>query len=277
MNVGALNKRPHRNLTCMQRHFAFSEGSSTERTERTIMEDTLNIAQSADTGVTGAAAVPHAGEDASSQEETPAAGVENDTSEFDALIKGKYKAQFDEKMQAAIKSRLKGAKEIEGRYQTLVPALQLLSQHYGVEDGDAEGLSRAILGQRAQKTALADRLYGQWMQQSEEMKTAYPDFDLRGELQDAQFRAMLRGGASMRTAYEARHLDTLLPAAMAAAARAVEGKIARRIAADRSRPPENGMGSRSTAVAKADVSKFTKSDMDAVARRVANGERVSFG
>ena len=234
------------------------------------MED---IALHAQTGVTEAAAVPSSGE----AEPLPAAGVRDVTSEFDALIRGKFKTQFDEKMQSAIKARLKGAKEIEGRYQTLVPALQLLSRRYGVEEGDAEGLCRAILGQQEQENAHADRIYAAFLQQSEDAKAAYPDFDLRKELTDNQFRALLRSGVNVRTAYEARHMDTLLPAAMAATAKMVEEKIARGMASGGRRCAENGMVSRASAVAKADVSKFTKSDVDEIARRVARGERVSFG
>ena len=231
-----------------------------------------NIAIAAQTGVTEAAAVPSSGEDT-----LPAAGVQDDTSEFEALIRGRFKNQFDEKMQSAIKARLKGAKEIEGRYQTLVPALQKLAERYGVEEGDAEGLCRAILEQQTRDEAAADRIYGAWLQQSEDAKAAYPDFDLRKELTDVQFRALLRSGVGVRTAFEARHMDALLPAAMAATAKRVEEKIARSIASGGSRPAENGMGSRASVVAKTDVSKFTRSDVDAIARRVAQGERVSFG
>lgn len=237
------------------------------------MEETLGTALSAQTGVTEPAAAAPTGE----AEPAPAAGVTDDTSEFEDLIKGRFKSQFDEKMQSAIRARLKGAKEIEGRYQTLVPALQLLSQRYGVEDGDAEGLCRAILGEGRLQSAAADRVYGQWLRQNEEMKNHYPDFDLQQALTDERFRTLLRSGVDIRTAYEVQHLDTLLPAAMAAAARAVEARIAKGIAADRSRPAENAMGSRAAAVMKPDVSKFTRSDVEKIARRVARGERVSFG
>lgn len=231
-----------------------------------------NIAIAAQTGVTEAAAVPFSGEDT-----LPAAGVQEDTSEFEALIRGRFKNQFDEKMQSAIKARLKGAKEIESRYQTLQPALEKLAQRYGLEAEDAEGLCRAILGQQAQDTAAADRIYSAWLQQAQEAKNAYPAFELQKELADDQFRALLRSGVGVRTAYEARHMEEFLPAAMAATAKMVEEKIARGIASGGNRPAENAMGSRASVVAKADVSKFTRSDVEAVARRVARGERVSFG
>ena len=231
-----------------------------------------NIAIAAQTGVTEAAAVPSSGEDT-----LPAAGVQDDTSEFEALIRGRFKNQFDEKMQSAIKARLKGAKEIEGRYQTLQPALQKLAQRYGLEADDAEGLCRAILGQQTRDEAAADRVYSAWLQQAQEAKSAYPDFELQKELADDQFRALLRSGVGVRTAYEARHMEEFLPAAMAATAKMVEEKIARGIASGGNRPAENAMGSRASVVAKADVSKFTRSDVEAVARRVARGERVSFG
>ena len=238
------------------------------------MEEITNTqpALSAQTGVTEPVAAAPTGE-----ETLPAAGASQDTSEFESLIKGRFKSQFDEKMQSAIRARLKGAKEIEGRYQTLQPALQLLSRRYGVDEGDAEGLKAAILGEGQRETASADHYYQNWLQQSQAAKEAYPDFDLRAALEDGQFRALLKSGVDIRTAYEVRHLDTLLPAAMAATAKAVEERIAKSIAADRSRPAENAMGSRAATLVKPDVSKFTRSDVEAIARRVARGERVSFG
>ena len=237
------------------------------------MEETLGTALSAQTGVTGPAAAAPTGE----AEPAPAAGVTDDTSEFEDLIKGRFKSQFDEKMQSAIKARLKGAKEIEGRYQTLQPALQKLAQRYGLEADDAEGLCHAILGQQTRDEAAADRVYSAWLQQAQEAKSAYPDFELQKELADDQFRALLRSGVGVRTAYEARHMDEFLPAAMSATAKMVEEKIAKGIASGGNRPAENAMGSRASVVAKADVSKFTKSDVEQIARRVARGERVSFG
>ena len=66
-------------------------------------------------------------------------------------------------------------------------------------------------------------------------------------------------------------------AAMQFTAKTVESKIAKKIAAQGARPAENGMSSGSAALVKSDVSKLNKKDLAEIQRRVANGERISFG
>ena len=115
------------------------------------------------------------------------------------------------------------------------------------------------------------------MQQAESAKAVYPTFDLETEMDNPQFVNLLRNNIDVRTAYEVLHKDEIIPAAMQFAAKTVEQKIAKNIATNGARPNENGMSSQSAAVVKSDVSKLTKYDIDEVARRVARGERVSFG
>ena len=123
----------------------------------------------------------------------------------------------------------------------------------------------------------ADRQYDHWITQGEQLKQVYPGFDLRTELRNPQFGALIRGGVSLDAAYVALHKDEIIPAAMAVAAQAVQRKLANSIAAGGSRPRENGMGHQAPAVVRTDVSRLTKGDIDQVFRRVARGERVSFG
>ena len=97
------------------------------------------------------------------------------------------------------------------------------------------------------------------------------------ELKNPRFVKLITNNVDIRTAYEVMHRDEIIPAAMQYAAQAVEQNLSRKIAAGGLRPPENGTGSRAAATVRSDVSKLSKADIDEVIRRVANGERVSFG
>ena len=85
------------------------------------------------------------------QEEAPAAEVQKPTevqtdpeAEFEKLIKGQYKAQYDARMQDTIQKRLKGTKETVDKFNSLTPTLELLGRKYGVDATDIEALNKAI-------------------------------------------------------------------------------------------------------------------------------------
>ena len=116
-----------------------------------------------------------------------------------------------------------------------------------------------------------------WMNQAEEAKKVYPTLDLRTELNNPRFLDLLRSNIDVRTAYEVLHKDEIIPAAMQYAAQTVESKLAKKIASGANRPSENGMSGQGAAVVKSDVSQLSGKDIDEVMRRVARGERVTFG
>lgn len=254
----------------------------------------------------------------------PAAGVQETAeapadlnAEFEKLIKGQYKQQYDARVQDTMRQRLKGKDsqiaDLTGKQKAVEPILELLGKRYGVDAADVAALSKAIEAddsyleaeavergmsveqyrkirsiekenaelrrqmQEQQNRENADRLYAQWFNQAEDAKKVYPALDLKAEMANSKFVDLLRSNIDVRTAYEVIHRDEIIPAAMQFAAQTVESKIAKKIASNGARPPENGTGSGSTAVVKSDVSKLTKYDIDEVARRVARGERVTFG
>jgi hypothetical protein len=258
------------------------------------------------------------------EESAPAAEVQKTTevpteapvdlsAEFEELIKGKFKDQYNARVQDTIQRRLKGSKETVDRYNALAPTLEIMAKKYGVDATDAEALAKAIADddsyfeqealergipvkelkairkmeqenadlkrqmQEQQTKEKADKLYSQWLQQEQDTKKVYPSFNMQAEMQNPEFVNLLKANVDVRTAYEVLHKDEIIPAAMQFTAKTVEQKIAKKIAANGARPNENGMGSQSAAVVKSDVSKLTKYDIDEVARRVARGERVTFG
>ena len=277
-------------------------------------------------GVTAAAALPQTKADKNPlanvkygiQEETaPIAEVQQTAApdleaEFEALIKGKYKAQYDARTQDTIQKRLKGSKETVDKYNALAPTLEMLGKKYGVDAGDIEALNKAIQEddsyyeeeaiekgitvqqlkeirkmerenadlkaqmEEAQRQENGKKLYAAWMQQADEAKKVYPTFDLRAEMNNPRFVDLLRSNIDVRTAYEVLHKDEIIPAAMQFTAQAVESKLAKKIASNGARPSENGMSSQSAAVVKSDVSQLSKADRAEIIRRVQRGEKIRF-
>ena len=243
--------------------------------------------------------------------------VENPTEDrnarFEALIKGEYKDLFDQRMQDTIQRRLKSTHEELDRYKALTPTLETLAKKYGVDPSDVKALNKAIeeddsyfeeealekgitveqlkeirkmekenaelKRQMAEQNRRdnANRQYAQWMEQADKAKAVYPSFNLNAELQNPQFLNLLRSNVDVRTAYEVIHKDEIIPAAMQFTAKAVEQKITQKIIANGARPAENGNSSQGATVTKSDVSQLTKADRAEIARRVARGEKISFG
>lgn len=250
-------------------------------------------------------------------EAAPAAEVQQTTdvqtdpeAEFEKLIKGQYKAQYDARMQDTIQKRLKGTKETVDKYNALQPVLEILAKKHGVDASDIDALQKAIEAddsyfeeealkqgmsvqqfkefrkiqqenadlkaqmQEQQTKDNANKLYAGWMNQAEETKKVYPGFDLKTEMANPKFLELLKSNIDVRTAYEVLHKDDIIRGAMQFTAQTVESKLAKKIAAGGARPAENGMSSGSAAVVKSDPSLWSKEDRQEVARRVARGEKI---
>lgn len=285
------------------------------------------------TGVTGAAAVSqNKGAKGNSlanvvygkqaEESAPAAEVQQEPqtqpeavdleAEFEDLIKGKYKSQFQNKTQNIVRERLKSSNEIVNNYSTLTPALELLAGKYGVDVNDATALAKAIEDddafyeeaalengrtateekkfsklERQNKRLLqqindrkqmeqADQQMAVWAQQASEARKTYPNLDLNVEAKNPKFRQLLGAGVDVGTAYFAIHKDDILSGAMQHTAQKVAEKITNNIISGNKRPAENGMASQSAAITKSDPSQFTRADRDEIRRRVARGEIIRF-
>lgn len=232
--------------------------------------------------------------------------------EFEQLIKGKYKDAYNARIHDTISKRLKGNTETVEKYNALAPTLELLAKKYGVDANDVDALVKAIseddtyyeqeaaekgltvkqlkeLKQMQKENAdlrqqMAEqqrqengrKLYAEWMNQADETRKVYPSFDIRAEMNNPEFVKLLRSNIDVRTAYEVLHKDEIIPAAMQFAAKAVESKIAKNMAANASRPSENGMTSQAAAVVKSDVSQLSKEDRAEIIRRVQRGDKIRF-
>lgn len=251
------------------------------------------------------------------EESVPAAEVTqappDPSKEFEALIKGQYKDQFDARVQDILQKRLKGSKEMESKYNAQLPIMELLAKKYGLKDAsDSEALAKAIeeddsfFEEEAMKRGLtvqqykeiramerenanlrrqmqeserkenANKLYAQWMNQAEELKKVYSNFDLRSEMENQQFLSLLRSGIDMKTAFEVLHKDELIPAAMQMAVKSATQSVVNSVISGRSRPSENGNSGQGAVLTKSDVSKLSRADRDEIRRRVARGEKIRF-
>ena len=251
-------------------------------------------------------------EDATPSPEVKETATEDRNARFEALIKGEFKDLYDARMQDTIQKRLKGSKETVDRYNALTPTLEMLAKKYGVDPNDINALNKAIEEddsyyeeealeknmsvqqlkeikkmerenadlkrqmQEQERRENADRLYSHWMQQSEAIKSVYPSFDLRAELQNPRFTDLLRNNVDVRTAYEVLHKDEIIPAAMHFTAKTVEQKLTNKVIANGARPVENGNSSQGATVVKSDVSQLSKADRAEIIRRVQRGERIKF-
>ena len=264
-----------------------------------------------ETGATEAAAVSQTS--ITDADGTTATTIDREA-EFERLIKGEYKDLYDSRMQDTIQKRLKGQKETVDKYEALAPTLETLAKKYGVDASDIDALNKAIEEDdayyeeealekgitveqlkefkkmerenaelkklRDEKNAkeAAEQKVASWMEESKQVKAIYPQFDLKSELQNPKFVDLLRvPGVDVRTAYELTHKDEIIAGAMQFTAKTVEKKIADKIAANGARPTENGLNSQSASLTKSDVSQLSKADILDIQRKVARGEKISFG
>ena len=244
-------------------------------------------------------------------QEEPTAVIDRNA-EFEKLIKGEWKDEYDARVQDTIQKRLKSSKETVDKYNALTPTLEMLAKKYGVDAGDIESLNKAIQEddsyyeeealekgitvqqlkeirkmerenaelkaqmEEAQRQENGKKLYAAWMQQADETKKVYPSFDIQTEMNNPKFLELLRSNIDVRTAYEVTHKDEIIQGAMQFTAQTVESKLAKKIASNGARPAENGMSSQSAAVVKSDVSQLSKADRAEIIRRVQRGEKIRF-
>lgn len=263
---------------------------------------------------TGAAG-SDAGSQGGQQPETEANGEQSAPQEptFDELIKGKYKADYDARVQKTIQARMRGAKANEERLAKTEPLLQMLGQKYSVDAGDVDGLMAALDNDEQmwqaeaadkgmsvenlkalrtaerenamlkrqqelnQREAAARETYIRWATQAEQAKQKFPGLDLESCLEDAQFVSMLQSGVDVESAYWARYHDDIMQAGMEKATTEAQKKLSASVAAGSRRPTESGVGNGPTVSQKIDVSNMSRSEFTAYMDRIMRGERISFG
>ena len=238
--------------------------------------------------------------------------TEDRNAKFEALIRGEYKDLFDARMQNTIQKRLKGTMETVDKYNALAPTLDILAKKYGVDASDVKALNKAIeeddsyFEEEALQKGItveqlkeirkmerenaelkrqmeehnrrenANKVYAQWMEQANQVKSVYPAFNLNTELQNPQFVNLLRSNIDVRTAFEVLHKDEIIPAAMQYTAKTVEQKLTNKVIANGARPAENGNSSQGATVTKFDPSNMTREQRAEINRKVLRGDKLTF-
>lgn len=233
---------------------------------------------------------------------------------FEELIKGKYKQDFDRRVQGIVRDRLKGAQQTIGK---LSPILDVLGQQYGIDVSDLDKIDYDAL---TRKLTDDKRLYEQeamekgipletlmQMKQVErqnaalrreneaargeaqrreefdrlvgqfaEVQQLYPGADLSVELQNPQFGRLISSGVPARTAYEVLHQAEINAARTRIVAQAAQQQAVAGIQANGMRPQEGAADAGNGMPVQFDPRKLTKQQREEIKNRVHRGERVTF-
>lgn len=223
-----------------------------------------------------------------------------------------YKDLDDERQQALFNRRFKDYKTLQDSNAKNQPIIDMLMQRFNITDGSPEKLLQALENDDAlweeaaadagmtveqyrrfqklerenarlvkeqeqkQGQEKADAQLRQWYAEAEALKAKYPAFDLNAEVQDQNFKAMLRAGVPMEHAYKVIHMDSIINDAANSAAATAERRVADNVRANGMRPKENGTAAQSGFIVKDDVHKLTKQDRAEAIRRSQMGDRITF-
>ena len=235
---------------------------------------------------------------------------------FEDLIKGEYKKDFKKATSDIVKKRVKGIQtkldEANARNEALAPMLQALGDKYRVSSDDYEGLTQAILNdkelyeqeaiergmdvdtlmsikgierenqmlkQREQELYEEEQMrenFAKIEQEAEKLQEIYPSFSLADEMDNIEFVKMLDLGFSVKSAYEALHIDDLQAIQAQAIEEKATQKVVNSIKANAKRPSENGLKSQPGNKVDNDIKGLSTEDIDKFIERARQGEKISF-
>lgn len=232
--------------------------------------------------------------------------------EFEELIKGKYKQQFDGRVHSIMQNRFKNAqdaKDVAAKWQGATAALAAM---YGIDGTDPDALKDAIenddglfsvqaeaqgltpeqfrenlrlrmdaqtgrnMQEQMQIEAKKQQTFQRWESEAAELTETFPNFDLAYELENEAFLDGLNRGLSVRDAFFVAHMDEIVAGSNAAAKSEATQKVVDNFNQRAARPAENGASHKPAVIRKTDPSKFTDADLDEIARRSRRGETIRF-
>ena len=252
-------------------------------------------------------------EGANEQAQQPAAQQTPNTNAdaWNELKNGQYKQQFDADVQTILRGRLKGAEENQARLDKLSPMLSEMARRMGKDPSDIDGIVAQYMDddslyeeesirtgtpisvlkqlkqmerQRNEAQAQVSRFTEEaqnrahilnLIQQAEQLRQKYPQFDLQQEMQNERFVAMTapNGGCSVEEAYFALHHRELAGDAMQFAAQRAQQQAAQTIQAKLTRLAPLGFGASFPAAdVRSDPSRLTRQELKEIARRVHAGD-----
>lgn len=257
-----------------------------------------------------AAAGAPGGAPASTSSDDAAAALAALDSEFEALIKGKYKDQYAKRFQKGIDTRFKETKGLQEWQKSYGPIVALAEERYGVKNDPGKLLDsfkndKAYMAELEEKAIEAgipvetyselqelrkfreqaeqrqiqdemDQLFARWYNESEEMKNIFPGFDLVSELGNPQFEALLRNGVTVEGAFRALHYADIDAGLVKHAVDTTKKQVTDDILARGARPAENGASGFAPGSSKLDPKSMTPAQREEINRRAAKGEHITF-
>ena len=233
------------------------------------------------TGAENAAEIPAAAETAPPAVESGQDGQHKPSWE-EILRDPDYRSSYDQAVQSIVKARLRGRALAEEKLEKLSPVLRVLEERYGLTEGsDAESLAQNLRERaeayRPESAGIAAHLQAMYAE-AEALRRSVPDFDLRREMEDADFVRMTapHSGISLADAYFARHRAEL----QRDTARKSLEAVSRSLQSAGTRPRElreNGQGGRFTL----DPRYMSREEREALKKRIleakAQGRKIGPG
>lgn len=222
--------------------------------------------------------------------------------------------EYNKQMQSIVQGRLRDAKGKAESFDAILPGLEVLARRMGMDPGkidykalsdsieqDAANYEDAALAMgvtaeearnrdiqartadreaRAREDAEAEARIQEHIrgleQQAEALKTKFPGFDLRTELQNPIFARMTapNGGVPVEAAYFALHHQELQAQAMSVAAQKTKENISKSIQAGSRRPDEAGTSAQAPSVTSFNIQNASKAQRDELRRRIMAGEKI---
>jgi hypothetical protein len=267
-------------------------------------------------GASGGAAAGAGGEGAggaagAQTQGAPAQQTVDRAAEFDKLIKGEYKEEYDKRFKQGLDRRFKETESLRQQTEAAKPLMELLAGKYGVDANDLGALMKAAEADESyyeeeaaqkgltvqqlkqfkqmerenaqlraaqeerQRVERANQVQARWMQEADALKGIYPNFDFETETDNATFVKLLKSGLDVRTAYEVAHHDEIISGAMQFTAQKVKEKTVNDIRARGMRPNEGGLGEHPAGEGQLDVTKLTRQQRAEMAKRASRGEIIT--
>ena len=235
--------------------------------------------------------------------------------EFASLVGkgGRFHDLYGQAVSNAIQDRFKNQANLQGQVDEISNGLSPLFMNYGLDSGDFEGLINAVrnddaffqagaeragldvdqykrnlqlqaeaergrrISEAYEREQMKQQMFANWEAQADELKQAFPGFDLGLEIEHNEaFANLLDNGVDVHTAFVSTHLNEIMNGNNADARTRATQDVVSTIQSRASRPVENGMNHSAAIQRKSDPSKLTNEDFDEIDRRVANGEAISF-
>ena len=211
----------------------------------------------------GDAGAPSAVPDAGDSTAAPSGGTAEAES-FDSLIKGRYKKEFDQRVQSILRDRFKANTADRARLAELEPQMEHLRRDNDRLRASAQPSEDAVR-----------RSYDRLTAQAEQAKSVYPALELSRELKNPMFTRLVLSGVDAKTAYEVAHRDEILRDGMRLAAQQAARQVASAVQANAARPVESGLGAGASAtVPVSDPRTLTRQMRKELRERVRRGEKI---